>query len=110
MLWLKFPKSELMHSYTVNASIQLLPVVQDRHPYEWVDEAISVIQQSGIKYEIGPFSTVIEGTYEQVMQVIREVNEHLYAKQCTEWITNVQIQVRSNGSITGDEKTDKFKS
>lgn len=98
-----------MHSYTVNASIQLVPVVKDRHPYEWVDEAIYIIQQSGIKHEIGPFSTVIEGTYEEVMRVIHRINEHLYAQQCTEWITNVQIQIRSNGSITGDEKTDKFK-
>lgn len=98
-----------MHSYTVNASIQLVPVVQDRHPYEWVDEAIYIIQQSGIKHEIGPFSTVIEGTYEEVMRVIHRINEHLYAQQCPEWITNVQIQIRSNGSITGDEKTDKFK-
>lgn len=98
-----------MHSYTVNASIQLVPVVQDRHPYEWVDEAIYIIQQSGIKHEIGPFSTVIEGTYEEVMRVIHLINEHLYTQQCPEWITNVQIQIRSNGSITGDEKTDKFK-
>lgn len=98
-----------MHSYTVNASIQLLPIVQDRHPYDWVDEAILIIQQSGIRHEIGPFSTVIEGTYEEVMQVIHRVNEHLYRKNCTEWITNVQIQIRSDGSITGDEKTDKFK-
>lgn len=98
-----------MHSYTVNASIQLLPIVQDRHPYDWVDEAILIIQQSGIRHEIGPFSTVLEGTYEEVMQVIHQVNEHLYRKNCTEWITNVQIQIRSDGSITGDEKTDKFK-
>jgi len=98
-----------MHSYTVNASLQILPVVQDRHPYEWVDEAIAVIQQSGITYEVGPFATVIEGTYAAVMQVINDVNEYLYSKHCNEWICNVQIQLRSNGDITGDEKTAKFK-
>ena len=40
-----------MHQYIVNAAIQILPVVEDRHPYEWVDEAIEIIQKSGIKYE-----------------------------------------------------------
>lgn len=97
-----------MHQYTINASIQIVPIVLDKHPYEWVDEAIAVIQQSGIKYEVGPFATVLEGSYDEVMNVIHHVNELLYAKGCAEWIANLQIQIRSGGSITGDEKTEKF--
>ena len=98
-----------MHQFIVNASIQILPIVQDKHPYEWVDEAIMVIQQSGIKYEVGPFATVLEGSYEQVMNVIHAVNEYLLAKGCKEWISNIQLQVRSDGDITGVEKTEKFR-
>jgi len=97
-----------MHQFIINASIQIVPVVQDKHPYEWVDEAIAIIQQSGIKHEIGPFATLVEGSYTEVMAVINAVNEYLYSKECNEWITNVQIQVRSKGDITGDEKTAKF--
>lgn len=97
-----------MHQFTVNASIQIVPIVQDRHPYEWVDEAIAVIQKSGIKYEIGPFATVVEGSYEEVMAVINAINEYLYTHHCNEWITNIQLQIRSGGDITGDEKTSKF--
>ena len=59
-----------MHKFLINASIQLLPLAQDKHPYEWVDDAIAIIQQSGIKYEVGPFTTVLEGTYEEVMSVV----------------------------------------
>jgi len=97
-----------MHNYIINASIQIVPIVQDRHPYEWVDEAIAVIQQSGIKYVVGPFATVIEGKYNEVMKVINDINGYLYNKQCNEWICNAQIQVRSGGDITGEEKTEKF--
>ena len=97
-----------MHHFIVNASIQIIPVVQDKHPYEWVDEAIAIIQQSGIKYEVGPFATILEGTYTEVMAVIQAVNEYLYSRQCSEWITNLQIQIRSLGDITSNEKTDKF--
>ena len=56
-----------MHNYIINASLQVVPIVQDKHPYEWVDEAIAIIQQSGIKYDVGPFATVLEGTYTEVM-------------------------------------------
>ena len=98
-----------MHNYIINASIQIVPIVRDKHPYEWVDEAIAVIQQSGIKYDIGPFATVLEGTYGEVMKVVHDVNEYLYSKSCNEWISNVQIQIRSNDDITGDEKIEKYK-
>lgn len=97
-----------MHDYIVNASIQLVPIVQDKHPYEWVNEAIAVLQQSGVKYEVGPFATVVEGTYVEVMQVVNTLNEYLYSKQCSEWIINLQLQVRSTGDVTGIEKTGRF--
>jgi len=98
-----------MHSFIINASIQIVPVVQDKHPYEWVDEAIAIIEQSGIKYEVGAFATVIEGKYDEVMKVINDVNEYLYSRGCKEWISHLQIQIRSNGDMTADEKTEKFK-
>lgn len=97
-----------MHDYIINASIQVVPLVVEKHPYEWVDEAIAIIQQSGIKYEVGAFATIIEGRYSEVMQVITDVNEYLVQKECTEWITSVQLQIRSKGNMTGDEKTEKF--
>ncbi len=73
-----------------------------------MDEAILIIQQSGIKHEVGPFATVLEGTYTEVMKVVDDVNEHLLNKESTEWIANVQIQLRSNGDITSNEKVVKF--
>lgn len=97
-----------MHQFIVNASIQIVPIVLDKHPYEWVDEAIAIIQQSGIKYEVGPFATVLEGRYDEVMNVIGDVNEFLYQRGCAEWISNLQIQIRSKGDITSIEKTVKF--
>ena len=98
-----------MHQHIINASLQIIPVVQDRHPYEWVDEAIAVIQQSPVKYEVGPFATVLEGSYIEVLTVINNINDYLLEKGCAEWILNAQIQIRANGDITGDEKTAKFK-
>ncbi len=67
-----------MHEFIVNATIQVVPLAQDKHPYEWVDESIAIIQAANIKYEIRPFSTELEGTYAQVMKVFTEVNEHKF--------------------------------
>ena len=96
-----------MPHHIINASIQVVPIVQDRHPYEWVDKAIDIIKRSGIKCEVGPFATVVEGRYDEVMNVITRINDYLQEQNCSEWITNVQIQIRSNGDITSNEKTAK---
>jgi uncharacterized protein (TIGR00106 family) len=99
-----------MHQFIISASLQIVPVVQNKHPYEWVDEAIYIIRQSGIKHQIGPFATVLEGSYDDVFRVIHQVNEYFYQKNCTEWIANVQIQIRSEGDIASHEKLAKFSS
>ena len=98
-----------MHNNIINASIQLLPIVNDKHPYTWVDEAIEVVSRSGIKNEVGPFATVLEGTYNEVMSVVNAINEYLYQQNCSEWILNVQLQVRSRADVTISEKIAKFK-
>jgi uncharacterized protein (TIGR00106 family) len=98
-----------MHSFIVNASLQILPIVNDKHPYLWVDEAIAIIRKSGIKYEVGPFATILVGKYEEVMEVVNNVNEYLYSKGCTEWIASVQIQLRCDKDITAEEKVAPFK-
>lgn len=99
-----------MHNFIVNASIQIVPLAQDRHPYEWVDEAIAIIQAAGIKHEVSAFQTLLEGTYNEVMQVVHDVQEHLFQQGCAEWIAQVQLQVRAGGDITADEKTGKYQS
>jgi uncharacterized protein YqgV (UPF0045/DUF77 family) len=97
-----------MHKYIINATLQVVPIATEKHPYLWIDEAIAIIQQSGIKYEVGAFATTLEGSYDVVMKLIHDVNEYLREKRCEEWITNIQLQNRSNDDITGDEKTLKF--
>ena len=52
----------------VNVSIQVIPrVTGDQDIYDIVDEAIGVIQQSGVKYEVGPMETTMEGEYDELM-------------------------------------------
>lgn len=98
-----------MHKFLINASIQVVPLAQDRHPYEWVDIAIPIIQSAGLKYEVRAFSTEIEGKYDEIMAVFNQINTHLQKQGCAEWIINLQIQIRANEDMTGDEKMNKYK-
>ena len=98
-----------MHHLNINAGIQLLPIYTKEHPYQWVDSVIDLIKESGLEYEVGPFSTSVEGSYQRVHQLIDRINDFLLQEQCPEWILNVQYQIRSEGGVSAAEKTDKFK-
>ncbi|MBW0178449.1 thiamine-binding protein [Sediminibacterium sp.] len=96
------------HPFIVSAAIQLVPIqTGSRHPYEWIDEVIEIIKSAGLSYQVGPFSTSIDADYKSVMNVIDKINQYLLSKNCTEWLLNVQIQVRSGSDITSSEKVDK---
>ena len=94
-----------MHKYTINASIQMVPVATVLHPYEWVDQVLEIIKQSGLPYEVGPFCTSVEGSYLAVSELIDRINEYLITHQCEEWLLQVQWHIRANENITANEKT-----
>lgn len=98
-----------MKDFTINAGIQLVPIYTKEHPYEWVDEAITIIERSGLVYEVGPFSTSVEGSYPAVKQLIDDINNYLLECKCPEWILSVQYQFRSDDDITAEEKTAKHR-
>ena len=92
----------------INAAIQVLPRSASKGTYELVDRAIEVIQQSGLKYVVCPFETVVEGHYDEVMALIKQVQEVVYTHGAEEIITNLKIQTHSNQDVLIGDKIDKY--
>jgi len=92
----------------INVAIQVLPWSSHKGTYELVDSAIEVIQQSGLKYVVCPFETVVEGHYDEVMTLIKEVQKAVYANGAEEMITNIKIQTHSNQDVLIGDKIDKY--
>ena len=63
---------------TVNIALQILPTSKTIHPYSLVDKAIEVIANSGLRYKVTPFETVMEGTYDDIMKVVKQAQEACY--------------------------------
>ncbi len=93
-----------MHNFKINAAIQIIPLTQNKHPYKWIDETIEIIKDSGLKYQVCSFATVVEGKYNQVTKLVNKLNDYLLSKNCHEWILSIQIQIRANDDITIAEK------
>lgn len=92
----------------VNVAIQVLPLSASHGIYELVDKAIELIQQSGLKHVVCPFETVIEGPYDEVMALVKQVQEVLYANGAEEIITNLKIQTHHNQDVLIHDKMNKY--
>jgi len=92
----------------INLAIQVLPRSSTKGTYELVDVAIELIQRSGLKYRVCPFETVIEGQYDEVMKLVKDIHDAVYANGAEEMITNIKIQTRYNQDVFIEDKMEKY--
>jgi uncharacterized protein (TIGR00106 family) len=93
----------------INLAIQILPKSKDLDAYAIIDKAIEAIQQSGLKYLVCPFETVIEGSYEEVMKVVEQAQEACFKAGAEELIVNLKIQRGKQHSVSIEDKIGKYK-
>lgn len=96
-------------NHIINAAIQVIPKSNTKDIYAIVDKAIEAIDQSGLKYEVTPLETVIEGPYDQVMDTMKQAQEAAFNHGADEILVNIKLQVRKNGDVTFEEKVAKYR-
>lgn len=92
----------------VNIAVQVLPKSMSKETYDLVDDAIKVIDQSGLKYRVCPFETVIEGPYKEIMQVVEKLQEVCFENGADELLVYLKIQNRKDGNVTIEDKMKKY--
>ncbi|WP_436883179.1 thiamine-binding protein [Mammaliicoccus sciuri] len=90
-------------------SIQIIPEHQQTGVIPLVDEAISIIDQSGLKYEVHPLETTIEGDLNACLILIEQINERMVELECDSIISQIKFYHVPEG-ITMGTLTDKYKS
>lgn len=92
----------------VNLGLQVLPKVKGDNTYEVVDKAIEVIQQSGVKYEVGAMETVMEGELDELLEISKKAIEACIQAGALDVMTNIKIHYRPEG-VSMDEKLAKYR-
>ena len=93
----------------VNAAVQVLPQSRVKHIYDIVDEAIDEIKRSGIRFQVCPFETVVEGDFDEVVALIGKIKARCFAAGADDVLINIKIQARKDGMVTIEEKMNKYK-
>lgn len=92
----------------VNVAVQLVPI-NTTDSYAIVDKAIELIKESGLKYEVGPFSTSLEGSMEELMDLIYKIREVGFEAGADELLINLQIHTKRGQDVRASDKTDKYR-
>lgn len=97
---------------SASIAIQVLPEAEnDKELCRMVDAAIDYIASTGLRYEVGPFETTIEGdNYDQLMDIAKECQHAVIragAKQVSAYIKVVYNPERE--ILTIDQKIGKYK-
>lgn len=61
------------------AELSIFPIDRGESVSPYVARAISIIEASGLDYQLGPMGTCIEGEWEDVNRVVRECMDALAA-------------------------------
>ena len=92
---------------TVTLSVQVLPGGVE-NTYAVVDQAIAAIAATGIKYQVCPLETVLEGTLDECLAAARAAHEACFAAGAVNAMTYIKISDALQGS-TIDQKLAKYR-
>ncbi|RYD50953.1 MAG: thiamine-binding protein [Sphingobacteriales bacterium] len=94
---------------TVNLAIQFLPLRHSQETaYTIIDAAIQVVKQSGLPYTVGPFETTIEGSYEQVMNLLEQMQLAARNAGAEELLINMKLHRNFSHDLHITDKTGKY--
>lgn len=92
----------------INVSFQVVPLVPEERCYQVVDKAIEVVQQSGVKYEVGPMETTMEGELDELLKIIKKAQQACIHTGANRVITYIKIDYSPKG-VSMEEKVAKFR-
>jgi uncharacterized protein YqgV (UPF0045/DUF77 family) len=95
----------------VNLAIQVLPLQSPstEEAYAIVDKAIEQIQASGMKYVVCPFETVIEGPYDKIMGLLKDIQKACFDAGAPTLLINMKLHTSNVKDMAIDDKIGKYK-
>lgn len=98
-----------MTNNKINLAIQVLPQADGKESYDLVDQAIRIIEESGLTYQVCPFETVIEGKFDELMDLVKKIHNELEKNGTEKLMTYIKIQTVFQKDVTIDDKMHKYK-
>ncbi|EJT6151822.1 TPA: thiamine-binding protein, partial [Clostridium perfringens] len=73
-----------------------------------VDKVIEYIESTGVKFEVGPMETTMEGKIDELLEIVKKSQEICIEEGAGRVISIVKIDYKKGG-VTMDEKVGKYR-
>lgn len=96
---------------SASIAIQVLPEApDDQELCRIVDEVIAYLAGTGLRYEVGPFETTLEGeSYDQLMEIAKECQHVAVRAGAPKVSAYIKVVYRPEGEVlTIDQKIGKY--
>ncbi len=90
--------------HIIIAEVSIVPLGSGTSISSLVAEAVKVLQESGLKYQLTSMGTIIEGYWGEVMDTIQKMHEKLFQCGALRVSTSIKIDDRRDGKGVSMER------
>ncbi|MFK7940277.1 MAG: MTH1187 family thiamine-binding protein [Roseovarius sp.] len=72
-------------------AFQVIPRVREGNNYEVVDQAIKVVKEAGVPYQVSAMETTMRGNLDYLLEVVKRAQQRCLDVGAVEVITNIKI-------------------
>ena len=91
----------------INLELQVIPGGVE-NAYAVVDKVIELIQKSGVRYEVGPMGTTMEGQLPDLLKIVESAQRICIENGASRVFSVIKIDYKPEGA-TIDEKIAKYR-
>ena len=70
----------------------------------YVAKVHKVLEKSGLKYQLTPMSTIVEGDVDEILKVAKEMHEILFSEGVKRVVTSIRIDERKDKELSMEGK------
>lgn len=85
----------------------MTPLDKGESVSKYVARSLDIIDKSGVSYQLNPMGTVIEGEWDEVMEVVKKCYERMN-RDCRRISCSIKIDARQNKSGRLTSKTQRL--
>ena len=86
----------------VFVAFQVIPRLKEGNNFEVVDEAIKVVKNANVPFQVGAMETTMKGELNYLLEVVKKAQQACYDHGAVEVIVNIKIHSKTK------ETTDTF--
>jgi len=90
-------------------SIQILPRTEGgQSVIPFVDEAIALIKQSKLPYNVAPLETTIEGDLSELLQLVERIHKKMIELGCPSTLSQIKISYNPTQGASMERNLEKY--